>query len=382
MVRGHLASIGVAAVLVLGLVSGPVVAQTVPLRCESASEYEGAPPQAALDPRLLPSGDIVNALSATLDLDGALEQAFERMHPLSLAAAVATADGSWEGRLGVPDQRLHWWASAGKMATAVAILQMVEEGRLSLSDPVSNWVSGVPRGDRITIRMLLDHTSGLFSANEAASVRAAPRYRSLDELVAVAAQEGSFFCPGQAWRYSNTNYWLLGGIIEAIDGQPLAVALTERIVRRAGLQDVRFLTPDDAMTDLVPPGEARAAAGEVEAHPNWVGAAGPMAATPRGMIDFQRALLTGRLLKPETVAAQLARPYPMFGQPQYYGLGLMLYVLPGDRLWVGHSGGAPGIKAISAWSTSDQSFVAVVLTGEGSPEATANLLLRTLSERR
>ncbi len=365
----------------LGLAGGPVAAQTAPLQCEGDGGYEGAPPHAALDPSLLPSGDFGTTASATLDLDGSLAQAFERMHPLSLAAAVRTADGSWEGRLGTPDQRLHWWASAGKMATAVAILQMIEEGHLSLSDPVSNWITGAPGGDRITIRMLLDHTSGLYSANEAASVRAAPRYRSLDELVAVAAQEGSLFCPGQGWRYSNTNYWLLGGIIEAIDGQPLAVALTERIVRRAGLQDVRFLTPDDAMADLVPPGEARAAAGEVEAHPNWIGAAGPMAATPRGMIDFQRALLTGRLLTPETVATQLARPYPMFGQPQYYGLGLMLYVLPGDRLWIGHSGGAPGIKAITAWSVSDQAYVAVVLTGEGSPEATAFRLLQTLAER-
>ena len=340
--RGPLTAIGGVSALALGLFSGPAVAQTAPLQCDPGGGYQGAPPHAAFDPGLLPSGDMKTG-DATLALDEALGRAFERMHPLSLAAAVETADGSWEGRLGLPDQPLHWWASAGKMATAVAILQMVEEGRLSLSDPVSNWISGVPRGDRITLHMLLDHTSGLFSANEAASVRAAPRYRSLDELVAVAAGEGSLFCPGQAWRYSNTNYWLLGGVIEAVDGRPLAAALTERIVRRAGLEEVRFLTPGDAMADMVPPGEARTEAGEVEAHPDWIGAAGPMAATPRGMIGFQRALLTGRLLRPETVATQLARPYPMFGQPQYYGLGLMLYVLPDGRQWIGHSGGAPGI---------------------------------------
>ncbi|WP_420471188.1 serine hydrolase domain-containing protein [Brevundimonas sp. FT23042] len=300
------------------------------------------------------------------------------MGALTLTAAVADDNGVWSGRQGEGAHPLHWWASAGKMATAIAVLQMVEEDRVSLDDPVSRWIEGVPLGDRITVRMLLDHTSGLFSANEAPPVRAAPRYRTLPELVEVARAEGSLFCPGESWRYSNTNYWLLGGIIETVDGVPLAEALDRRVIQRAGLRDIRILSPTDTLADVAPAGPPNIEAGEIAANPAWVGAAGPLVATPEAMIGLLHALLSGRLLKPETVQTQLAEAWPMFGQPQFYGLGLMAYEPP-DRagaLWVGHSGGAPGARAIVVWSPTDQAFAAVALTGAGSPEAVANRLLQ------
>lgn len=317
-------------------------------------------------------------------LDDLLGQAFIAMGSDDIAVAVADESGMWSGRRGANEQPLFWWASAGKTAVAVAVLQMAEDGQLSLEDPVSRWVDGVPLGDRITIRMLLDHSSGLFSANEAEAVRAEPRYRTVEELVAVAAAEGSLFCPGQGWRYSNTNYWLLGAVIERIDGIPMAEALTKRVVDRAGLEDFRIVTPEDPLADTVPARMADSAVGEIEARPGWVGAAGPVLATPEAMIHFLQALLDGRLLDRNTVVSMLAEPSPMFGQPQFYGLGLMAYAPP-DRpgtVWIGHSGGAPGVRAAVVWSPTDKAYAAAALTGPGSPEAVANRLLQAAAASR
>jgi D-alanyl-D-alanine carboxypeptidase len=349
-----------------------------PPDCVGEVSWMGPPAHPAIPATAFDSPEILPTRSDDPALDDLLHRAASAMGATSMAAAVGDARGVWSGRVGETDQPLYWWASAGKMATAIAILQMVEEGRVALDDPISRWIDGVPLGDRITLAMLLEHTSGLYSANEAASVRADPRFRTLGELVDVAAREGSLFCPGQAWRYSNTNYWLLGGVIEQVDGVPLAESLTRRIVQRAELTGFRILAPDDAQADLVPAGEANAATGEVPANPAWVGAAGPVAATPEAMIAFTRALLSGRLLDRETVVGQLARSWPMFGQPQFYGRGLMLYEPP-DRpgvMWIGHSGGAPGVRTVAVWSPTDQAFASVAISGPGSAEAVAHRLLQ------
>jgi D-alanyl-D-alanine carboxypeptidase len=95
-------------------------------------------------------------------------------------------------------------------------------------------------------------------------------------------------------------------------------------------------------------------------------------------------VLTGRLLPTERVRSTLDLPWPMFDQPMAYGQGLMLYEVPepGRPLtWIGHSGGASGVKAAMVWSPVDQAYAAVALTGPGSAEAAANALLRTRGRR-
>lgn len=373
--------------LILAAVALPTVAQAQPHPPECIGDLSrlGAPPRAA------PAEDVypVERFEGPARLDTAMDQTLVRaqtaMHPLSLGAAVLDADGLWTGRVGPQTAPLYWWASAGKLAVAVAVLQLVEEGRLSLDDPASRWVPGVPFGDRTTIRMLLDHTSGLYSANEAEDVRSDPRHRDLQELMAVASREGNLFCPGQAWRYSNTNYWVLAGVLEAIEGEPLPAILTRRIVERADLSGIRFIAADDPLTDMEPLGPVEAGGNEVAAHPAWVGGAGPMLATPEGATRFLQAVLTGSLLAPATVRAMLAQSWRMFDEPMYYGLGLMLYEPPGRQpgmVWIGHSGGAPGVKAAVVWSPTDQAYAAVALTGPGSAEAVANALLATRGRRR
>jgi D-alanyl-D-alanine carboxypeptidase len=290
--------------------------------------------------------------------------------------------GVWTAQQRAPDDppaALHWWASAGKMLTAATVLQLADEGKLALTDPVSRWVDGVPNGHIITVEQLLNHTSGLYSANEDPEVHGLARRLSFEDRLAVIVRHGPLFCPGAHWRYSNTGYDLLGRIIERVDGRPYAQAVTARILTPLGLTRARILTPDDTARDLAPitaPGTDR------RFDPTEAGPAGALAASAPDTIRILQGLLGSKLLKPETTARLLAEPYPMFDPGTFYGLGLMLYDIPDkprNLYWIGHGGGAPGVGAQVSWSPHDGAFVAVALTGEGSPQAFANALLRALA---
>jgi D-alanyl-D-alanine carboxypeptidase len=333
-----------------------------------------------------------NAETGALDQErvARLDAAFARAltatgAPSATAAVVIPGSGVWRATYPTPPAGvapLHYWASAGKSFTAVAILQLVEEGKLSLVDPISRWIKGVPNGDAITIEHLLNHTSGLFSANEDRVVKREGRRLGLEDELRIARRHGAMFCPGENWRYSNTGYTLLGAILERVEQRPYAQIITDRIIQRLGPVRVRVVTPDDPLTDVAAPAANQ---GVRAIDPRVPGAAGAMAGDADGMIAFWRALLGGELLSQDLTRAMFARLYPMFGEPsESYGLGVMAYELPAQaggppfELWVGHSGGAPGVKAVAAYSLTDHAFVAVAVTGDGSAEAFANLLLHQI----
>jgi D-alanyl-D-alanine carboxypeptidase len=297
-------------------------------------------------------------------------------------AVVAPGLGSWSGGRPAADDppaALPYWASAGKMFTAVIVLQLAQEGKLSLDDPVARWIPGVPNGDVITVQNLLAHTGGLFSVNEDLQVRRRGQPIGFEETLRIAARHGAMFCPGERWRYSNTGYTLLGRIIEQADKRSYAEAVRARILAPLGLRSARVLGPGDTVTGVIPPRSQNPA--EPSLDPTTPGPAGPMAASPDDMISFLNALLAGQLL-PQPVARMGASLYPMFDPGSFYGLGLMVYDVPepgGRLLWIGHSGGAPGVSAIVVWSPRDAAFAAVSLSGEGSAAAFANTLLKALA---
>jgi D-alanyl-D-alanine carboxypeptidase len=264
------------------------------------------------------------------------------------------------------------------MLTAVAVLRLGEENRLSLADPISRYVAGVPNGDLITIEHLLAHTSGLFSANEEKRVRASRGPQKLEDELAVLRRHGAMFCPGERWRYSNSGYALLGAVIEKVVGQPFARSASELVLASLKPSSLRVLSSGEAAGDLAPlkAGDPKA----VVVQPSWTGAAAGLAGRAEDMNRFLQASLGPGLLTDGTRRQRLARLHPMFDEGRFYGLGLMVYRPPGTDLhWIGHGGGSPGANAISIWSPRDQAFVSVALTGDGSATATANLLLRALA---
>ncbi|HJS46330.1 MAG TPA: serine hydrolase domain-containing protein [Rhizomicrobium sp.] len=358
-----------------------------PVSCDMARPYAGAPllsPAGRLDLRV--SGDLDGDLDAAIAarLKKAFQQAMSASRARSLTVAVGipgiglwSAEGTPEGS--PPAAPLHYWASAGKTLTALTVLKLVETGKLSLHDPIAKFVAGVPNGSAITIEMLLNHTSGLFSVNEDLQVRRRERM-TLEESLRVLRRHGAMFCPGEQWRYTNSGYDLLGRIIEIVEQHPFDQALTAHIVAPLGLQQLRVLRPNDPATDIAPLSSSNPA--EPALDPRIPGAAGPLAAKAADVVRFWHAVLSDKIVSRTTRERMLARLYPMFGKAPYYGLGVMVYEVPGDgaasRLWVGHSGGAPGVKAMFAYSPLDNAFVAVALSGDGSAEATAYLLMRAL----
>jgi D-alanyl-D-alanine carboxypeptidase len=352
-----------------------------PPACERRAAYAG-PAVRNLDWQGL--NDSVSDAALPPDIAQSLDSAFSTVRkgiyaPAMSAALLLPGQGLWQTKTTPPDAPLLFWASAGKMATAVVVLQLVEEGRISLDDRVSRWIAGVPNGNLIAIGDLLGHTSGLFSANEDKKIARKPHFLDLPEQLEIVRRHGSLFCPGAGWRYSNTGYSLLGEIIEKVDGVPVEEAITRRIIEPLHLRTMRALRPGGSSDGVAPPTSAKGA----PIQPSWPGAAGPIVSDAADMARFLGALLAGRLVKRETVASMLARMYPMFDAGTFYGLGLMLFDVPdGDRTlrWIGHAGGVPGASAIVAYSQADNAIVAVALTGDGSAAAVANFLLKTLTK--
>ncbi len=296
-------------------------------------------------------------------LAAAFDRAVSQTGAPSMTAAVWQAGGApWSAGRGAGEGRLHYWASVGKILTAAAVLRLAGDGRLSLDHPVADWLEQGPDGETITLRMLLDHTSGLGRAGGEHPVRAS----------------GGRTCPGSAWRYSNAGYALLGAVIEKETGKTYAAAVADLVLSRSGARAIRVLAPDDALADVVP---LAPAPGSRRVDPADPQAAGGVVADAPAMAVFLVDLFSGRILPRETVASMVADLSPMDQPGLWYGRGMMVYDVPGadgPTVWIGHSGGVPGAKAVAAWVPSMDAVVAVALTGDGSAEASANLLLSAL----
>jgi D-alanyl-D-alanine carboxypeptidase len=136
-------------------------------------------------------------------------------------------------------------ASITKTMTAAVILQLAQEGKLRLSDPVSQYVRGVPNGDNITIAHLLEMRSGLYNFTSAPEIAASldndpTRVWTPPGLLAIAFAQPPNFAPGTEYEYSNTNYVLLGLVAEKVTHRPLATAMQKRLFGPLGLKNTLF----------------------------------------------------------------------------------------------------------------------------------------------
>ncbi|MCW2984899.1 MAG: hypothetical protein JWR63_2469 [Conexibacter sp.] len=286
--------------------------------------------------------------------------------------------------------------SVTKTFVATVVLQLAGEGRLSLDDTVERWLPGlVPNGQDITIRQLLNHTSGLFDYTQDSTVlRPYLRghltvARSPRTLVARATAHPPLFPPGTQWSYSNTGYIVLGLIAEAAGGAPLGSQLIQRIFTPLGLAGTTFET--------LPRISGRHAHGYLATNngrerdvtvfsPSFAWAAGAIASTADDLARFYRALLQGRLLRPDLLGAM--KTTVAMGPPgESYGLGLWrtrsLGLSPTNSLtcgsvW-GHNGDFPGYLA-EAFSSVDAKRQMVVLVNSDSLRTPAQQALIRVSD--
>ncbi|MDQ0779904.1 D-alanyl-D-alanine carboxypeptidase [Streptomyces aurantiacus] len=293
--------------------------------------------------------------------------------------------------------------STTKPFVATVVLQLVREGQLSLDDTVEHWLPGVVSGNgndggKITVRQLLQHTSGLFDYlndfPEIASVEGyqADRYvvRTPEELVAIAMRHKPGFRSGTKWGYSNTNYVLAGMIIEKATGKSWEEEVTQRIIRPLHLRDTSAPTTETHISghhmrgysSFGGPGKA---IDVTEYSPTAADAAGSMIGTAADVNTFFSALMDGELLRPtqlnemeKTVRAPLLDALePGAG----YGLGLAKVPLTCGGVYYSHGGDLPGYTTRNGVSADGRHAVAVQATGEGSANPAIEKALATLIDR-
>lgn len=250
-----------------------------------------------------------------------------------------------------------------KTFTAVTVLQLVGEGKIKLDEPVETYLPGLLRGDgidgrHITVRQLLQHTSGLpnytnFLAKGALPYRDA--YYDPRRLLDMALAEKADFAPGTKWAYSNTNYVVAGLIVEKVTDRPLSEQITKRTIDRIGLRHTYFpQVGDENVRQPHPEGyhtddPAKPLVNATKWDPSMGWAAGQIISTPSDVDRFFSALLAGKLLAPAQLKQMRTTvPAPEQGPGVRYGLGLMSYPLSCGGLAWGHGGDIPGYNTSNA----------------------------------
>jgi CubicO group peptidase (beta-lactamase class C family) len=250
--------------------------------------------------------------------------------------------GVWAGSAGVreaggltpPPAHGHFWAgSVATTFTATLALQLVAEGRLGLDSPAAAHLPSLPLDERITLRMLLQHTSGL--------VDHTGEYCRPRELVELALAQPPRFQPGTGWSYSNTNYTLAALLIEQTGGGSYGEQMQRRILGPLGLRNT-VLAGD--VTDLPEP----YAHGHYRQNLSMLLGAGGAISTTRDLHLFFSALNSGKLL-PAPLLAEMRTP----SEPTGYGLGVLVQDLGPAGVVYHHNGGAPGGYGALMYSTPD-----------------------------
>uniref|UniRef100_A0AAU2JPY9 Beta-lactamase family protein n=1 Tax=Streptomyces sp. NBC_00049 TaxID=2903617 RepID=A0AAU2JPY9_9ACTN len=281
--------------------------------------------------------------------------------------------GVYEKSFGVADKKtgtpmktdLHTRiGSVSKTFTITGVLQLVDQGKVGLDDPISRYVDGVPGGDAITIRQLADMRSGLFDYTQdqrwLATLRADPNRAYVPrQLLDIAFGHPPNFAPGAKWQYSNTNTILLGMLVEKVSGQTLSDYLQEHVFSPVKLNSTSLPTdaaiPDPhahGYTDFTPDGTVTDATGW---NPSWGWAAGAMVSTLDDLHTWVPALVDGRLLTEKTQAERL-RTLPTGIPGVSYGLGILK-----TNGWLGHNGDLPGYESIAAQLPAEKASLVVLV---------------------
>lgn len=242
-----------------------------------------------------------------------------------------------------------------KTFTAVVVLQLVGEGRIGLDAPVDTYLPGLVRGEgidgrHITVRQLLQHTSGLPDyEKEVTDTILHRRYLEPRDVLDIALRHKAGFPPGTGWAYSNTNYVVAGLIVQKVTGRPLAEEIDRRVIKPIGLRHTYFPAPGDTtIREPHPRGHHQDSPGApvrdvTDIDPSAAWAAGQMISTNSDVNRFFTALLAGRLLQPAQLA-QMRTTVPLGDSGAGYGLGLMSRPLSCGGVYWGHGGDITGYE--------------------------------------
>jgi D-alanyl-D-alanine carboxypeptidase len=364
--------------------SGGLVAAT-PSPFGPSAVPSASPEQPTTSPSPIPSNPPTATAELTARLDAALDRLREKHAMPGVSATIIFADGSrWTGASGLADvgrsspvttRTIFALASISKTFVAAAVLSLVDDGHLRLDDRVARLLPDLGLSPRITVRHLLDHTSGLHdfffdpAIDKALLGRPAAVWTAGRSLTFVGKP---YFKPGRGWHYSNTNYLVLGLLVERVTGRSLAEEIRQRFIGPLGLRSTYTQAEEEP---LGPVAHAyRFADADKSARPidltdgtsvmpfrsvvTAAGGAGGMAGTPTDVARWARALYGGELLSAES----LAQVVTVDGRPA-----------------VGHSGRFIGVRGVMRWLPDEQIAIAI-LTNQSrrDPAVIARALLRVI----
>ncbi|MFJ9431606.1 serine hydrolase domain-containing protein [Streptomyces sp. NPDC101490] len=255
--------------------------------------------------------------------------------------------------------------SVSKTFSTVVLLQLAQEGKLELDAPVNTYLPGLLPDDRITVRHLLTHRSGLADYTNAMFADTVPGFESVrnrvfgyQELVDLSLSEPRTTEPGVSYKYSNANFVVVGMLIEKLTGKPVADAYQRRVFKPLKLRDTSYVHPDARIAGphargyLHPDQAGGALVDSTEQTVSWAQSAGAVISSPADLNTFTSALMRGRLLSPAMMDAMTTVTPTDTTNTRFYGLGLRRYDLScGTRVY-GHTGTVQGFYTY-AFATRD-----------------------------
>ena len=260
-------------------------------------------------------------------------------------------------------------ASNSKQFTAMALLLLEDEGKLDLDDKVSKYLPGISGGDKIALRQLLSHTSGLqdyWPQDFSFAAMATPT--TPQDILDIWAKKPLDYEPGTQWQYSNTGYVVAGQIVEKVAGEPLLSFLQKRIFKPLGMTSV--VDMDKAIGPKFPQGYGRAALGPVRvatpAAAGWLYAAGELSMSPTDLAKWDIARLERALLPDEDWEGQETTTKLTDGKDTGYGLGVYNRVSNGRRV-ISHGGESVGFLSANNVYPESKSAIVVMTNTWSSP---------------
>ncbi len=356
----------------------------------TANERPVQPVAAIAIPPREPAGPSATAITRAA-LQARLDQLRGRYGIPGISVTILFPDGTtWVGVSGVADVATQApitpstsfaIASVTKTFTAALILALVEDGRLALDDPVRTYLPKIKVNAKITVRQLLDHTSGLrdyfFHPAIDRELLAQPN-RRWDAAEAMKYVGKAYFKPGTGWHYSNTNYLVLGLLAEAVGGAPLADQIRARFLEPLGLGHTWYQPTETSTTGTARGYRFTTGATDAKAIDLSDGTpvvpftsvvtaaagAGGLASNSSDLARWARALYAGGVLAPGSVEAMfddIART-ERYKPTVPYGLGVQIVDIEGERSF-GHSGRLLGFRSAVRWLP-EQDIAIAVLTNQ------------------
>jgi D-alanyl-D-alanine carboxypeptidase len=339
------------------------------------------------------SAALATALGASLQ--AALDATLDDAGAPGAVAAVQLSDGStWLGATGLSDvareiamtpQGLFQIGSVTKTFVAAITLRLAAEGVLSIDDPIAEWVPDFPNATAISVRHLLSHTSGIYNYTDSDAFWDAIASDPLDswtpeELTAIAAAEPPEFAPGEGWSYSNTNFILLGSILEAATGSDARALVETEIAAPLALTDSSLSNTNADLPPELVRGYHDGVDMTVAYDVSRAWTAGGMASSAADLARFASALLHAEVVDQPSLEQMTTPSVPSLDAGEPYGLGLMRVSTQLGESW-GHGGMIWGfLSVVLHVPERDITVVALINSSSGDETLIPSALIDVLAE--